>query len=554
VIHCVSQGLDSVAANRFETYEISSDPLSDHTIHQLAHWLRTCRRSHKRCSLDAKPLPKRVIDVRNVQLKLLDPSPDGLHDYVALSHCWGTCRDFLTTRDNVEDHRSGFAIGDLPRTFRDAVMATRALDIPFLWIDSICILQGDKEDWEMEGSKMAEIYSDATITICAANATDDAEGFLRTRKRPVTAIINIVCPSLLGKDGGKRSSRFYVHSEHDSRARKDYLGVRAWCLQERYLSPRIVSFGQDAIGWECFETTWAETHRQGRSTGESLFADRDDEKQLYTKWAILVEHYSRRSLTYTTDTLPALSAVAVRAAHATGDQYLAGLWQTDLLRWLLWHGTRYGGDPNRAEVYDRPKTYHAPSWSWASYPGSVVFQAPPIETEYQLFDLVCIVDATVSVEGKNPFGSAQSGHLTLRAPAFEVASVSDPVDTPEKDYQGYLSQVLSCPVLGMPNQQFKVTLDYPQEEKSGKLFAIPLTHHGGAIYSKYHVAAGTLEEGASDTAVRNLTQVYGILVRQLRCAERELYHRVGIFNIDWTPLDRLLDKLAHIPVQESKIV
>jgi hypothetical protein len=345
-----------------------------------------------------------------------------------------------------------------------------------------------------------------------------------------------------------------VHAAHDSRARQDYLSERAWCLQERYLSPRIVSFEQDAIGWECFETTWTELNRQSPSTGLSLFADRDDEKQLYMKWAKMVEHYSRRSLTYITDTLPALSAVASRAASASGDQYLAGLWQTDLLRWLLWHGTRYGGGPNRAEVYERPKMYHAPSWSWASYPGSVVFQAPPTEAKYHLFDSNSIVDATVNVEGKNPFGSAQSGHLTLRAPIFEVVPVSHPVGTPEKDYQGYQSQVLSCPVLGISNQHFKVILDYPQDEKSGTLFAIPLTHRGGATYSKYHVAAGTLEEGASDEAVRNLTLVYGLLMRQLKSAESEPYQRVGVFNIGWTPLDRLLEKLAHTPMQDSTIV
>jgi hypothetical protein len=516
--------------------------------------MHTCKQSHEKCSAGAKALPKRVIDVRNDPLTLLDPSPEGLHDYVALSHCWGNCRDFLTTRDNVENHKAGFAIEELPGTFRDAVLATRALDIPYLWVDSICILQGDKEDWEREGSKLADIYSDATITICASNATDDAEGFLRSRQRPPTATIKIVCPSLFGKDGTERATRFYVHAAHDSRARKDYLSERAWCLQERYLSPRIVSFEQDAIGWECFQTTWTELNRQGSSTGLSLFADRDDEKQLYLKWAKMVEHYSRRSLTYTTDTLPALSAVAARAARASGDRYLAGLWQTDLLRWLLWHRTRYGSGPNRAEVYHRPKTYHAPSWSWASYPGSVVFQAPLTETKYQLFNSVSIVDATVEVEGKNPFGSAQSGQLILRAPVLDVASISHPVDSAEKDWQGYQSQVLSCPALGIPKHHFKVTLDYPQEEKSGKFFAIPLTHHGGAIYSKYHVAAGTLEEGASDAAVRNLTQVYGILMRQLRGAESELYQRVGVFNMDWTPLDRLLEKLALTPIQDLTLV
>lgn len=495
-----------------------------------------------------------MIDVRTNPLRLLDPSPDDSRGYVALSHCWGSCRDFLTTRENVEDHKIGFALEDLPATFRDAVLATRALEIPFLWIDSICILQGDKADWELEGSKLADIYSGATITICASNATDDAEGFLRTRQQPPTATISIICPSLPRKDGAERSTRFYVHAEHDFRARKDYLRERAWCLQERYLSPRIISFEQDAIGWECFEATWSEHFRMGRSTGESLFADRDDEKQLYTKWAKMVEHYSRRALTYTTDTLPALSAVAARTARATGDRYLAGLWQADLLQWLLWHGTRYGGGPNRAEVYNRPQTYHAPSWSWASYPGSVVFQASPTENDFQLFDSITVIEANVSVEGKNPYGSAQSGHLVLRAPVLEVTRISHPNDPPEKEWQGYQSQILSFPALGIPNQDFMVILDYPEEEKNDTILAIPLIHRGGAIYSKYHVAAGTLNEDASEEAVKNLALVYGLLVRVSTELESGSYQRVGVFHIGWTSLDRLLEKLAHTPVQYLRIL
>ncbi|XPS81351.1 hypothetical protein M3J09_013289 [Ascochyta lentis] len=63
---------------------------------------------------------------------------------MALSHCWGTCRNFLTKREIISDRRAGFEIMDLPATFRDAVTATRALDIPYLRIDR---------------SKMADAYS-----------------------------------------------------------------------------------------------------------------------------------------------------------------------------------------------------------------------------------------------------------------------------------------------------------------------------------------------------------------------------------------------------------
>ncbi|KAF1360923.1 HET-domain-containing protein, partial [Lizonia empirigonia] len=150
-------------------------------LKQVKHWINKCERKHTKCFDHPSNLPSRVIDVRGTQLRLLDPSPSGEHRYVALSHCWGTCRDFLTTRENLNSRKAGFELFELPATFRDAVTATRTLDIPFLWIDSVCILQGDKEDWETEGSKMADVYSNATICIAASDANDDAEGFLKPR-------------------------------------------------------------------------------------------------------------------------------------------------------------------------------------------------------------------------------------------------------------------------------------------------------------------------------------------------------------------------------------
>ena len=154
--------IDGVLANCFADYQVSVDPLSDESKRQVQYWIKTCQDEHPRCPSSDKILPTRVIDVRNDTLRLLDPSPSGTHPYVALSHCWGTCRSFLTTRKNLEDHKRGFNIQDLPTTFRDAVLATQAIGMAFLWIDSICIIQGDKDDWETEGSKMAGIYSNAT--------------------------------------------------------------------------------------------------------------------------------------------------------------------------------------------------------------------------------------------------------------------------------------------------------------------------------------------------------------------------------------------------------
>ncbi|RSL40480.1 hypothetical protein CEP51_016694 [Fusarium floridanum] len=69
----------------------------------------------------------------------------------------------------------------MPRTFQDAVRTTRALGIAYLWIDFLCIIQGDEADWEAESAKMEEVFSSAYCTIAASSARSSLDGFLGDR-------------------------------------------------------------------------------------------------------------------------------------------------------------------------------------------------------------------------------------------------------------------------------------------------------------------------------------------------------------------------------------
>ena len=67
---------------------------------------------------------------------------------------------------------------DIPKTFQDAIIVTHFLGFQYLWIDSLCIIQDDLNDWAEESAKMSTIYADATLTIAASAAPDDTHGFL----------------------------------------------------------------------------------------------------------------------------------------------------------------------------------------------------------------------------------------------------------------------------------------------------------------------------------------------------------------------------------------
>lgn len=101
-----------------------------------------------------------------------------------LSHCWGLPTEdekkrFCTTRENYQDRLQGFSLLELSKTFQDAVEVTRRLQKKYLWIDALCIIQGDDGDWNTEARAMEHVFSSAYCTIAAFSARGWSDGFLK---------------------------------------------------------------------------------------------------------------------------------------------------------------------------------------------------------------------------------------------------------------------------------------------------------------------------------------------------------------------------------------
>ena len=106
-------------------------------------------------------------------MKLVPGSEIGAATYVALPHCWGESDKvppYCTTQGNISDRQVKLSIAELPLTFRDAVKVTRGLKVQYLWIDSLCIMQGEGEDWKEESKRMEDVYTSAHCTIAATRA------------------------------------------------------------------------------------------------------------------------------------------------------------------------------------------------------------------------------------------------------------------------------------------------------------------------------------------------------------------------------------------------
>jgi Heterokaryon incompatibility protein (HET) len=103
--------------------------------------------------------------------------------YASLTHCWGTKEMFLTTPKNIETMLCNIPVTLLTKTFRDAINITRRLNLQYLWIDSICIIQEDEGDWARESATMAAVYAGCFVNLVASAAPDGTVGCLFDRNR-----------------------------------------------------------------------------------------------------------------------------------------------------------------------------------------------------------------------------------------------------------------------------------------------------------------------------------------------------------------------------------
>jgi Heterokaryon incompatibility protein (HET) len=330
----------------------------------LNGWIAKCLEQHGGCTKaisgviitesTAPALPTRVLDVspdeNSEQVRLMVSNGASGH-YVALSHSWGSPdkRPLTTTKATFLTRLEGISWNSLPKTFQDAIEVTRAVGLRYIWIDSLCIIQDDHEDWLHEAADMGLVYERARLTIAASHAHNSTEGCFLDRPYPPPPV------ELEYIRDEKHLGSMFVQKSAD---RADYspdlgpLSKRAWITQEWTLSRRVIFYTKGRLVWMCKSFVGDETGRKARIGAKQ------------SSWEDIVYYYSARELTYQTDRLIALQGLANETQKARlSDQYLFGLWTGDMPRHLLWRG--------RDRLTRSPESLQIPSWSWASKIGPV---------------------------------------------------------------------------------------------------------------------------------------------------------------------------------------
>ncbi|KAF4458665.1 heterokaryon incompatibility [Fusarium albosuccineum] len=396
-------------------------PRSRTSLKSITDWLHGCSSVHGHRHVSTLQPTRLLKYEEDLQKVVLGGSIEPHAKYAALSHCWGSVQPLTLNSKTAEKLGLGIPIGDLPQTFQDALWLTGQLCIPYLWIDSLCILQYDPDDWAHESSHMCDVYGNAYLTIAATRAENSMEGFLGSRLSPTSITIPFRADDISGEVSAFLLPHKVVAGPTRVMNMEDApLSQRAWALQERYLSPRTVHFTDSQTYLECDLCFVAE---DGRCTRVHPFhggyviqpnSAQQDTAQRMRAWRYIVERYTRRGLTVETDKLPAIGGLAARFPLneiSKEDQsvpdncYVAGLWKDDLLRGMCWEIDQY------YPLAGAPSTYMAPSWSWASVKSAIDYSTDWFGA---IEELALVQSAAVDLGSiGNAFGKVTGGWIHL---------------------------------------------------------------------------------------------------------------------------------------------
>ncbi|KAM5356542.1 hypothetical protein ACJ41O_003188 [Fusarium nematophilum] len=448
---------------------IAPDPSSEASFGMIKGWIKNCKEKHTICSeaqsLTTRTLPKRVINIgpeSNDRIHVFEHDDTTQHidePYIALSHCWGKSHHLISTKATLSQWKKNIPFSDLARTFQDAVNISRKLGIRYVWIDSLCIVQDDKKDGEIEAAKMASIYNGAELVLSATGSIDGDGGCLFKREPFVTVSGTLPDGKVFEIYGRKTTQHGVFGWDTDVNSAKgssnpiagttigdvdDHpLMTRAWCFQERLLATRILHYTRGEIIFDCLSSMDCECGaldgherdplipaRRVIKTGHKYITGTKSYRSAWTHprpplgeeakafeqhhelWRDLIIQYSQKQITHKSDGLPAVAGLATKWSNDLTGRYLAGLWEKDLLNGLRWMA-------DEKDSGEEPQ-YIAPSWSWLSVHRGVTWGLESFADD-EYFVSVDFARTECHLSGLNPYGEVTSGYIFLTGRIMAVS-------------------------------------------------------------------------------------------------------------------------------------
>jgi hypothetical protein len=530
---------------------------SDQTISQIKKWLEICTSTHYSCGHQRKNLwmPSRLLQLcdldKEPKVRLRSSSELESERYLTLSHCWGAkgSQKLQLTKETIEDFHRGIAVSTLQKTFQDMANVTARLGFQYFWVDCMCILQDDPEDWRRESSSMGTVYANSWLNISATWATDSSYGCFTDRDLS-RDYLYVEEPM----DGLESKKIWILTSTYDWSGQVEQAPVneRGWVLQERILSPRIAHFTGTQVAWECQQLQATETSPDGIILQQALYKqyrynlaidnsikhDGHEDTEYY--WSRILYNYTSCQLTFSTDRLIALSGIARKINESRPCDYIAGLWSKDLPHCLLW--TLWDPSP-------QSKTYIAPSWSWASKSGEVISSGFADRDNSAAY--MTVLDYAITLRNpEDPYGQITDAFIKVRA-RLGIARWSG-MEYLEKQGEDVFITLL------VPDAHCRTGT--PTSTRRFSKSAIVLDHDGDSDLEEAYFAGVSTNLGfpveevnkseSSKTTTTSQRDSYlgGLLLRRLACSR---FERIGLLRLDLHHND---DPCVDLPEREITII
>ncbi|KHE81757.1 hypothetical protein GE21DRAFT_5107, partial [Neurospora crassa] len=516
--------------------------------------LANCRRGHGVCNQACPPgtrqMPTRVIDVGDQTLPaakrvtrivltkdLKQPQP-----YTALSYCWGSGTQAMLNDTNLADFLKLLPESRLSKTHVEAIDLTRLLGIRYLWIDALCIIQKNQKDWEAESKRMSSVYGNAELTIIAGRSPDSGLGFLTnnyltTKKHPKPVPMR-AGPNPHTGEGPDLGTVYLTMQRGKSVGPVD---TRGWCFQEALLSNRALVFGEDQVFYQCRQHTRYEdgcVDVDVSKRGQALTSLHPGTKpEVLRRWYQMLVSFTPRALTEPHDIFACIVSVALITHGVLKSRYLAGLWECDMPKGLLWKSRwsyvsrkhfRPIEKPLASPFTERPgevpgkPVVRAPSWSWAYVTGPVFWDTNPrIESRWIDAKNICIRPRDSKGLWTNQSGAGNPDVLFM--PALELQIFGKAVEvrctkamkkhtplTPE----GIMLESVKSASSGPANSSYIALgyFDFPSDPMPANIWCLLVVAHEGLLLTrdgkgKFHrvgwfaVQDGKQFEAVKETAV-----------------------------------------------------
>ncbi|KAH6889395.1 heterokaryon incompatibility protein-domain-containing protein [Thelonectria olida] len=391
---------------------------STETLEFVRSCLDTCRTHHNTCASGVSNppwYPARLVEILQDSMRLIRPAETSIQGpYATLSHCWGKVNILKLTESSLPHLQNEIHLSQLPKTFQDAIQVVKSLGLNYIWIDSLCIVQDSREDWEKEARTMLKVYQHALCNIAATHSADDLGGLFRNRNRAALGSEIIEVNNNKALRGNFRRFRLVDEDCFTQEIDDAPLNRRAWVTQERMLSRRIIHFTSDQVFWDCVPAPWKPSlaevgesaHEDGLQTRLAhSYAPETVEKGL-GQWARIVNAYSACGLTVLGDKLIAILGMAEHLRNELKIEYCAGLWRPKMEIQLAWYVKELSNERG-------PRNDIAPSWSWVSINGAVDLQQIDLYEGYDIEPLASVTEVNLCQEAREPRGEKVIGYLRM---------------------------------------------------------------------------------------------------------------------------------------------